>query len=127
VHNAAYTETGAGGLNLMVNSSKVEELIFSADGKLSHALQDNTQLTANLGVGYDAMAKQASITSVFAGAPMGSFTTLGMNPSPWIARGGAGVVHKLASGMEVSARYDVDARSSGFTNQTVSVKARWAF
>jgi hypothetical protein len=127
VQNAAYTETGAGGLNLMVASSNVAELILSADGKFTHTLSDSTQLTGNLGVGYDTIAKQASITSAFAGAPTGSFTTLGMNPSPWIGRGGAGVVRKLANGTEISARYDAETRSSGFTNQTVSVKARWGF
>jgi outer membrane autotransporter protein len=127
VHNAAYTETGAGGLNLMVNSSKVDELIVSADGKFLHALQDNTQLSGNVGIGYDTMAKQASITSAFSGAPAGSFTTLGMNPSPWIARGGVGVVRKLISGTEISARYDAETRSSGFTNQTISIKACWGF
>ena len=127
VRNDAYTETGAGGLNLMVNSSNVEELILSADGRITHALQDNIQLTGNLGLGYDTMAKQASITSAYAGAPTGSFTTLGMNPSPWLARGGLGVVRKLNNGVEVTARYDVEARTSGFVAQTVSVKARWAF
>jgi outer membrane autotransporter protein len=127
VHNAAYTETGAGGLNLMVVSSNVAEFIVSADGKFAHTLSDSTQLTGNMGVGYDAMAKQASITSAFAGAPTGSFTTLGMNPSPWIGRAGAGVVRKLANGTEISARYDAETRSSGFTNQTVSVKVRCGF
>ncbi|MBI3431285.1 MAG: autotransporter domain-containing protein [Hydrogenophilales bacterium] len=126
IKDASYSETGAGTLNLNVASRSAEQLILSVDGKLTHDLDSRTKLAANLGVGYDVINDRAQITATFAGAPGASFVTYGIDPSPWIGRAGLGIVHTLQSGMEVSARYDGEARE-GFTNQTASLKARWAF
>jgi outer membrane autotransporter protein len=126
VLNTAYTETGAGALNLNVDKSVVNEMLLTADGKFTRKVEENTTLTANLGVSYDALAKQNSITSAYAGDAAASFTTLGLNASPWLARGGLGFV-RTQNGTEVTLRYDVDARSSHFVDQTVSAKVRWAF
>lgn len=126
VRDENYNENGAGALNLRVNSNTTEELVFGVDGKLAHALTDKATLTANLGLGYDVINEQASITSAFAGAPTSSFTTKGMDPSPWLMRGGLGIVGKATETVEVSARYDVEARKD-FDNQTASVKVRWSF
>jgi outer membrane autotransporter protein len=126
VHNNGYTESGAGSLDLIVDSSTVNEMIISTDGKFTHNVDEHTILTANLGVGYDALNKQSSIVSAFAGDPTASFTTLGMNPSPWIARGGLGFVHTEKT-TEVTLRYDVDASTSHFVGQTVSARFRWSF
>jgi outer membrane autotransporter protein len=126
VRDSSYTETGAGALNLAVGTNTTEEFILSADAKLTHQLQERTLLTANLGAGYDTMNQQASITAAYAGAPSASFTTQGLKPSAWLVRGGLGVVHTAASGLELTARYDVESRES-FINQTVSAKLRWSF
>lgn len=126
VRDAANTETGAAALNLRVNSNTTEELILGLDGKLAHAFSDKATLTANLGLGYDVINEQASITAAFAGAPTASFVTNGIDPSPWLLRGGLGVVGKATETVEISARYDVEARKD-FDNQTASVKVRWAF
>ena len=126
IRGESYTETGAGALNLNVNANTTHELILGVDSKLAHALTDKTTLTANIGVGYDTINKQASITSAFAGAPSTSFVTYGLDPSPWIMRGGLGMVGKMTETVEISARYDIEARKD-FDNQTASVKVRWAF
>jgi outer membrane autotransporter protein len=126
IKDDGYTETGAGVLNLNVQGRKTDELILAVDGKLTHELSEGTTLTANLGVGYDLLSKQASVTATFAGAPGVAFTTQGIDPSPWLVRGGLGIVSKTRSGMEITARYDAEHRSD-FLNQTASVKLRWAF
>jgi hypothetical protein len=72
------------------------------------------------------LSTQAKIDAEFAGAPGARFTTNGLDPSPWIARGGLGLVSNTAGGMEISARYDVEYRKD-FLNQTASVKLRWLF
>lgn len=126
LHADSYNETGAGALNLNVNSNTAHELIFGVDGKLTHALSDKVTLTANLGGGVDVLNEQASITSAFAGAPAAAFTTKGLDPSPWLARGGLGLVSKPNDRVEISARYDFEVRNS-FDNQTASLKVRWAF
>jgi len=60
------------------------------------------------------------------GAPGAAFTTLGLDPSPWMARGGFGLSPTTANGIEISARYDVEFRND-FLNQTASVNLRWDF
>ena len=125
IADGAYTETGANALNLVVGSKTVEELILSVDGKLAHSLSETSSVTANLGLGYDAMAKQNSITAAYAGGGA-AFTTTGIKPSASLARVGFGYVHNTESGMEITARYDAEART-GFTAQTISAKLRMPF
>ena len=125
IADGAYTETGANALNLVVASKTVEELILSVDAKLVHSLSETSTLTANVGLGYDAMAKQNSITASYAGGGA-AFTTDGIKPSASLARIGMGYVHNTDSGMEITARYDAEARS-GFIAQTVSAKLRMPF
>jgi outer membrane autotransporter protein len=125
ISDKGYTETGAGALNMIVNGKTTDELILAVDGKVVHSLMDNAKLTANLGLGYDVNAKQNSITASFAGGGA-AFTTNGINPSATLVRGGLGYVANTAGGVEITARYDLEART-GYTGQTASVKARWAF
>ncbi|WP_210543523.1 autotransporter outer membrane beta-barrel domain-containing protein [Rhodoferax sp. PAMC 29310] len=126
IRDSGYTETGAGALNLNVQSRTTEAFVIGIDGKLAHSLNSQTKLTTNLGLGYDLLNEQASITAAFAGSPSAAFTTNGLKPSPWLLRAGVGVVHNTASGVEISARYDAEYREN-FLNQTASVKARWMF
>jgi len=126
IKDKGYTETGAGALNLDVKGRTSDELILAVDGKVVHETGAGTTLTANLGVGYDVLNQQASITAAFAGAPGAAFTTQGLDPSPWVLRGGLGMVKTMQSGMELTARYDAEYRRD-FLNQSVSVKLRWAF
>jgi outer membrane autotransporter protein len=126
IRDKSYSESGADALNLNVASHSTEQLLVSVDAKFTHKISDSTTLLANLGGAYDANAKQASITAAFAGDPGVSFVTQGLEPEAWTTRGGLGVASKTAGGTEFTARYDAECRR-GFTNQTVSVKARWAF
>lgn len=125
IKDESYTETGAGVLNLSVADRSTDELILSVEGKLTHQLNDRTRLSANLGVGYDTLSEQSSITATFAGAPGAAFVTYGMDPDPWIARAGVGLSANTQNGMEITARYDAEHRED-FLNQTASVKLRWA-
>ena len=119
------------GANVIVVAEQVKKLLpqlqNSLPGSIDVAvLSDRTTVTANLGAGYDFLSKQSSLTSAFAGAPSAAFTTKGIEPSKWLGRGGLGLVNKVSDTFELSARYDIEFRE-GFTNQTGSVKARWAF
>lgn len=125
IRDQGYTESGAGALNLNVSRNNTDELILAAEGKISHAVTDHAKVTANLGLGYDVLSDRTSITSAFAGGGA-AFTTEGIDPSPWLVRGGLGLVMTTSNAVEVTARYDVEVRE-GFDNQTASVKARWAF
>ena len=126
IESESYREKGAGALNLDVDSNDAEELLLSVDGKVEYSLSDATVVSANLGAGYDVIDEDSSITSTYAGASGAAFKTPGLDLEPWLARAGFGLSHTLASGTEVSLRYDAEARSD-FTNQGASLKARWAF
>lgn len=121
----AYSETGADALNLTVEKNTTKELILSVDGKFNYAVNASTTLSANLGGGYDTLAKDSSITAAFAGGG-GQFTTKGVHPSAWLARGGLGVTVMTSKAMELSVRYDGEARE-GFVNHTASLKLRMPF
>lgn len=122
----AYSESGAGLLNLNVNSRSAEAFVVGLDGRLTHRLSGRTTLHANLGVGYDTINKGVSVTSSFAGAPASTFLTEGITPAPWIATAGLGAVYKTTNGLEIIGRYDAEHRTD-FLNQTVSARLRWAF
>lgn len=126
IKDQAYKEAGAGLLNLNVDSRDTEDLVLGFDGKLSHQLNDHTSVAANLGVGYNTMAKRSSITASFAGASSAAFTTYGLDPDPWTARAGLGITHITSQGTEITLRYDAEHREA-FLNQTASLKARWSF
>lgn len=126
IRSESYNEKGAGALSLNVGSETTDELILGADGKLARSLSDKASAFANLGVGYDVINERTSMTSSFAGIPGATFATRGIDPSPWLMRGGLGIVGQATETLELSLRYDFEVRND-FDNQTASVKARWAF
>lgn len=121
-----YTEKGGPApLLLNVNAETSDELILAADAKFSQTLNDSTTLFANIGAGYDTMNDSVSLTSALAGGGA-AFTTQGIDPSPWIGRGGLGFTMKTGTAVEVTARYDIEARSD-FNNQTASIRVNMPF
>lgn len=129
IKDEAYRETGSASVSpllLDVASRSSDELILSVNGKINYKLDDSTTVDVNAGLGYDAINDNGSIVAAYAGAPGASFATYGMEQSPWLARGGLGLVHKTQGGMEINVRYDADYRTS-FLNHSASIKASWAF
>lgn len=125
IREESYSETGAGALNLNVDSNSAEELMLMAQANLSHKVNDNTQLLANAGVGYDILNGTTSLTSSYAGGGA-AFTTKGIDPSPWLAKVGVGVRSQATETLAITAHYDIEGKSD-FLNQTASVKFRWQF
>lgn len=126
IKDKAYSETGAGALNLNVGSRTTEALVVGADAKLTHQLNDQTVLLTNLGVGYDTINKRAAILASYAGAADASFVTYGIDPSPWLVRGGLGATYKIKENLELTGRYDMEYREK-LLSQTASAKLRWSF
>jgi outer membrane autotransporter protein len=124
--NDAYTETGAGLLNLNVDEQSTEAMVFSVEGKLMHKIDEYSDVTAKLGVGYDAINEQASITAAFAGAPTAAFTTNGIDPEPWTAHAGLSYIRQVNDVTSLRANYTAESRED-FLNHTASVNVRWAF
>jgi uncharacterized protein with beta-barrel porin domain len=120
VRNSAYTETGAGALNLQVQGQKTEQFLLSAHGKLTQALAEGLQLSSNVGLGYDFLAKRNRVVSTFVGGGA-TFATEGLGAQRFVAYGGLGLTLLKAKGLELSARYDVELRRA-FSNQSISFK-----
>lgn len=125
VRTKGYAESGSVA-NLKVDGGKTEELILAVDGKVNYDLGNGTHLTANLGVGYDAIGDRNLITSSFVGGGA-AFTTRGIDSSRWLLRGGLGVVVARSKKAEITIRYDIETRSSKYDNQTASIKVQIPF
>lgn len=126
LRDASYRESGAGSLNLDVDSNTTEAFVLMAEGRLRHTLSERSQLDANLGIGYDLINDRNSIVSTYAGAPGQSFATRGIDQSPWIVSGGIGYTMQANRNTQITLRYDAEGRDD-YLNQTASVKANWAF
>lgn len=126
IKDEAYREKGAEDLNLSAKSRSTDQFILGVDGKLSHDLTQQLNVSANLGVGYDFLAERDSISSSFAGAPGASFTTYSGDPQRWLVRGGTGLNYQVNGQLQLGVRYDVEKRTA-YLNQTGSLEARWAF
>lgn len=126
VGDEGYRETGAGALNLDVDRRDSESLVLGADAELVHLFSERLSTSLKLGVGYDTIGERASLTSAYAGEPGLSFRTQGLDPSPWLGRGGVGVSYRVTDSTELSANYDAEYRED-FLNQSASLKVRWAF
>ncbi|WP_071461916.1 hypothetical protein, partial [Polynucleobacter asymbioticus] len=122
-----YTETGASsGLNLNVNQQTYQELMTTADLRLDQALTPKSKIVINGGAGYDSMNKQTQINSVFTGGGP-TFATNGLQTSPVLYHAGVGFVGTDKNGIEYSVRYDNQFKTSGFVNQTGSVRVKINF
>ena len=121
-----YSESGAGMLNLTVDGQTQNALLLHAGGKVGHRWNDEARLTAHLNLGYDVLAKQATVTSSFSNFSGSTFVTDGIKPSSTIIRTGVGYEIEKVDGTEIVTRYDLEKRS-GYTNKMLSLNYRVLF
>jgi len=126
IHDEAYREIGAGGLDLNVDANTYQRLELGVGGKLVHRFAHHSFVTASVGTAYNALDDRAVTTTSFAGAPGQAFQIDGLRASRWIWHGGVGVRFRLKPRLTVSGGYGVDGQP-GYTSQTVSAKLRWSF
>ena len=125
IRDESYTEKGAGAINLDVDSVHSDEFILMVQTDIDHQLNDKTTLLANIGVGYDVINDDTSLTASYTGGGT-AFTTDGIDPSPWLARAGVGATVNLNDYTDITTQYDVEGRED-FLNQTASVNLRMSF
>jgi outer membrane autotransporter protein len=126
VKSNAYTESGAGPLNLSVNQQNYSQWLVTAGAKAEYALPNQLKLVGNLTAGYNMVNQNVQTTSAFVGGG-GSFVTNGLSLSPWVYSAGLGLIGKTKDNLELSVRYDLQSSSSGYLNQTVSARVRLFF
>lgn len=121
----AYTETGAGALDLRVAAQKAEELVAKLGVEARHPLGAQSHLLAQMAVGYDLSGGHDSTSAQFVGGgPV--FSTLGTPRQRTLAELGLGVVHKVGSAVDMRVHYDL-SRRGGMTDQGVSLRLDWRF
>lgn len=124
-HSNAYTETGAGALNLRVAAQTAEELIVKLGVEARHPLGTQTHLLAQAAVGYDLASGRDTTSAQFTGGGA-VFATQGLARRRAVAELGVGVVHRASDALEVSVRYDLAVRE-GMTDQGASLRLDWRF
>jgi T5SS/PEP-CTERM-associated repeat protein/autotransporter-associated beta strand protein len=126
LQDESYREQGADALNLDVAKHSSDAFVLGADARISHVLTARSRIEGYTGIAYDTINNPGNVVSSYAGMPGQVFGTQGIEHSPWLFAGGIGYIHNTAGGTEISVRYDVEGRSD-YTNQSASVKAKWAF
>ncbi len=123
--SSAYTETGAGALDLRVAAQKAEELVAKLGVEARHPLGAQSHLLAQAAVGYDLSNGRDRTSAQFVGGGA-VFSTPGSEQRRTLAELGLGLVHKVGSTMEMRVRYDLSLRG-GMTDQGVSLRLDWHF
>jgi outer membrane autotransporter protein len=123
VQSQAYSETGAGALNLSVGQQTYNTLIPSADLRIDHSLASKMTVSANAGAGYNTLNNQVSATSAYAGGGP-AFATNGLQVSPWLYNAGVGITGQLEKNLQLNLRYDNVFSPTGYMNQMVSAKLK---
>jgi outer membrane autotransporter protein len=126
VQSQAYTETGAGALNLSVGQQTYSTLIPSADLRIDHSLDSRLTLSANAGAGYNTLGNQVTATAAYQGGGA-VFATNGLAVSPWLYNAGVGVTGQIEKNMQLNVRYDNVFSPTGYMNQMVSAKLKIPF
>jgi T5SS/PEP-CTERM-associated repeat protein len=122
----AYTETGAGALNLQVQEQTAQALVLGTDLSFTHRLRSNARLSGYVGVLYDTINARNRLVAAYAGAPTQVFSTESSESSPWIGRAGVAYAYAVSNATDISVHYDIEARGP-LLNQSAAVKAKWAF
>jgi len=126
VQSQAYTETGAGALNLSVGQQTYNTLIPSADLRIDHSLDSKLTLSANAGAGYNTLSNQVTATAAYQGGGA-VFATNGLAVSPWLYNAGLGITGQIEKNMQLNVRYDNVFSPTGYMNQMVSAKLKIPF
>jgi outer membrane autotransporter protein len=126
VDTDAYTESGAGPLDLTVGAQTYEELRLSAGLRGDVPMTDSLRLSVGGAAGYNVLDTGTQITATYAGGG-DSFVSTGEDVSPWLFSFGIGLASVTEGGMDLALRYDLQASPTGFLSQTASIRLTLTF
>lgn len=114
IATGGYSETGAGGVGLIVGDQAWDALVLSLDGTLRHAVTDMVSLEGTLGVSYDLHQGFSGGEAAFSGAPQTPFSTQGSARSPFEVRAGLAAAIDTPAGFEARGSLDLSYRDGTF-------------
>jgi outer membrane autotransporter protein len=126
VDTDAYTESGAGPLDLTVGAQTYEELRLSAGMRGDVPMTDSLRLSVGGAAGYNVLDTGTQITATYTGGG-DSFVSTGEDVSPWLFSFGIGLASVTEGGMDLALRYDLQASPTGFLSQTASIRLTLTF
>ncbi|MBI3441459.1 MAG: autotransporter domain-containing protein [Proteobacteria bacterium] len=108
---AGYTETGAGGADLIVGSNSLNSLKLGIGGQATWNLKNSdgstTKPAVRLGYAYEALNDRIDLTSSFTGDAAGTaFATQGPKPDRSEFDAGLGLTYMTTANWDLSANYD---------------------
>ncbi len=126
-----YTETGAGGANLDVESDSVNsfELGFDVEAgwKVQNASGSVTEPTVHAGYRYDLIGDEIENTATFTGATSGGvFTVEGYDPARSTFNIGAALSHETTTNWELKASYDYEFKAD-YDSHSALLRAGYKF
>jgi len=125
LRSGAYSESGAGALDLRVDAQKAQELVVKLGVQTLHPVGPATQVTAHAALGYDLASGSNAVTAQFAGGgPV--FRTDGLPRRRAVAELGFGIRHRPSDALEIKLNYDLLLRE-GMTDQGASLRLDWRF
>lgn len=120
--NPAYSESGAGALNLNVDKFNSSEFIVGLGTLVHYKLTDNQKLVGNVNVGYDLKGDDNTITSSYMGASGVKFGTDGIDNGRWSYEAGIGYELDINKTNNINISYDYQAQGTKFSNNVISAK-----
>ena len=118
-YTPGYSESGAGNLDLNVNSYHAKSFIAGIGSTFSYLTENNIRFMMNFALDYDFNAKGQSIDSSFQDGEGAVFTTQGIDKDPLIYNVGMGMHENLNKNLTFELKYDYKGRSSGFANHSL--------
>ena len=126
VKDDAYTESGAGLLNLDVKKRTTEQFLLSVAEKYNYKMDETMNFDVKVGGSYDFINEQSTTVAAYSGAPSSSYRVNGLKPEAFSGFIGLGLIKAFANTHELSLNYDAVIKKT-FTIQTASIKYKWLF
>ncbi|WP_169545771.1 autotransporter outer membrane beta-barrel domain-containing protein [Sneathiella aquimaris] len=127
VNTDSYTETGAGNLNLNVDSDNIDALIASLGARVHTRMKQGEGVLIpefNAGVSYDLSGDEAVATATYTGGGA-AFKTTGADVEELAGNVGFGMTYDTGA-WSVGARYDAEFKSE-YISHSALVEARFKF
>lgn len=125
VYSESYSETGAGGLGLDVDSISSDKLDVGAKIRVARSWKDDEGNIATpaikLGYSYDVIGDQVDTTASFVGGGS-AFSTQGVDPARGNFNGGLGFKYETTGNLDFEASYDLNTKED-YTAHSASIKA----
>ena len=114
----AYSESGAGALNLAVNGQTQTSTIGSLGVKYRYDINPESRFFARVIAGHDFSAKAATLTA--ADGTGTRFTSYGITPGSFVMQAGVGYEVQAKNNMRLKLNYDYLGRNNGYSNNMIN-------